>query len=66
MGLAGEALTAYAKDVVVSDFQKPGDEDVLEKVQSDLKAAGIEIDAKRLRQKMDALMAEAKAQVMAE
>ena len=66
MGLAGDALTAYAKDVVASDFERPGDEDVLEKVQGDLKAAGIELDNARLRQKMNELLVEAKTQVMSE
>lgn len=66
MGLSGEALEAYGKDVVMSDFEKPGDEDVLEKVQGDLKAAGIDLDALRLRKHMDELMSVAKQQVMAE
>ncbi len=66
MGLSGDALKAYAKDVVASDFQKPGDEDVLEKVQGDLKAAGVDLDVLRLRKKMDELLVVAKTQVMAE
>jgi hypothetical protein len=66
MGLAGDAMNAYAKDVVASDFERPGDEDVLEKVQGDLKAAGIELDNPRLRKKMDELLVEAKTQVMSE
>jgi hypothetical protein len=66
MGLSGEALTAYAKDVVMSDFEKPGDDDVLEKVQSDMKAAGSDVSTERLRKQMDDLMLEAKKQVMAE
>ncbi len=66
MGLSGEALTAYAKDVVRSDFEKPGDEDVLEKVQGDMKAAGTDLTNERLRKQMDDLMGEAKNQVMAE
>ena len=66
MGLSGEALTAYAKDVVMSDFEKPGDEDVLEKVQGDMKAAGTDLTNERLRKQMDELMVEAKKQVMAE
>lgn len=66
MGLSGDALTAYAKDVVMSDFERPGDDDVLEKVQADLTAAGVEMDAARLRQKMDGLLGDAKSQVMAE
>jgi len=66
MGLTGDALTAYAKDVVMSDFERPGDEDVLEKVQADLKDAGASIETIRLRKKMDELLGEAKTQVMAE
>ncbi len=66
MGLAGEALKEYAKDVVKSDFERPGDEDVLEKVQGDLKDAGVEMDAKALRKEMYRLLGEAKTQVMAE
>ena len=66
MGLSGDALAAYAKDVVMSDFDRPGDDDVLEKVQGDLKAAGIELDDDRLRKRMETLLADAKAQVMAE
>lgn len=66
MGLAGEALATYAKDVVMSDFDRPGDDDVLEKVQADLNDAGVSMDAVRLRKKMDGLLVEAKTQVMAD
>jgi hypothetical protein len=66
MGLSGDALITYSKDVVVSDFEKPGDDDVLQNVQADMKAAGIELDSSRLRKKMDELFQVAKAQVMAE
>ncbi len=38
MGLAGDASDAYAKDVVAADFEKPGEEDVFEKVWGDLQA----------------------------
>jgi len=66
MGLTGDALAAYAKDVVMSDFERPGDDDVLEKVQADLNDAGVSIDNLRLRKKMDELLGEAKTQVMAD
>jgi hypothetical protein len=66
MGLSGDALITYSKDVVMSDFEKPGDDDVLQNVQADMKAAGIELDSSRLRKKMDELFQVAKAQVMAE
>lgn len=66
MGLTGDALTAYAKDVVMSDFERPGDDDVLEKVQKDMSDAGASMATDRLRKKMDELLADAKTQVMAE
>jgi len=50
----------------MSDFEKPGDEDVLEKVQGDMKSAGTDLTNERLRKQMDELMGEAKKQVMAE
>ncbi len=65
-GLAGEDLQAYARSVVQSDFDRPGDEDVLEKVLADLGAQGISTDARRLRNRMEELLQTAKAQVMAE
>jgi hypothetical protein len=66
MGLSGEALKAYAGDVVQSDFDKPGDEDVLEKVLADLNGKNIQASNHQVRKQMDDLLAEAKKQVMAE
>jgi len=43
LGLTGEAATSYAKDVVLADFEMPGDEDIFTKVKADLAAKGIEI-----------------------
>src|SRR3546814_16451278 len=34
--LSGEARAAYAKEVVSADFEKPGDDDVLQKGHGDL------------------------------
>ena len=65
-GLDGEDLQAYARSVVQSDFDRPGDEDVLDKVLADLRAQGIETDARRLRNRMEELLQEAKTQIMAE
>ena len=66
LGLEGEAVKTYAKDVVASDFEKPGDDDVLQKVLADLKAKGLPETEKTLRKRMDELLIEAKRQVMAE
>jgi hypothetical protein len=54
----------YAKEVVLSDFDKPGDADVLEKVLGDLTAAKVPVTADQLRRKMDELLAVAHDQIV--
>ena len=66
MGMSGDALKAYAKDVVQSDFEKPGDDDVLQKVLADLQAKNLQSSEHQVRKQMDDLLAVAKQQVMAE
>ncbi len=66
MGLDGDSADAYAKEVVVSDFDEPGDDDVLRKVLGDLQAKGIETSEHLVRKEMDALLAVAREQVMSE
>jgi len=66
LGLAGDGLKAYAAEVVQSDFDKPGDEDVLEKVLGDLNGKNIQVTNHQVRKQMDELMMEAKKQVMSE
>ena len=38
LGLTGEAAASYAKDVVMADFEMPGDDDIFTKVKADLAA----------------------------
>ncbi len=64
MGLEGEAVEAYAKDVVRSDFEAPGDDDVLRKVLDDLTGKGIEASERLVRKQMNDLLAEAEDQIM--
>ena len=66
MGISGQEAEDYAKEVVVSDFDRPGDEDVLEKVLGDLTAKGLDISSSRLRKEMDRLMDIARGQVREE
>ncbi len=66
IGLEGADAEAYAKEVVASDFEEPGDDDVVRKVLGDLEAKGQEMTEHRLRKKMDELLLEAKQQVMSE
>ena len=66
LGMSGGDAEVYAKEVVASDFDEPGDDDVLRKVLSDLQGKGLDISQKTVRQEMDALMGEAKHQFLAE
>lgn len=64
--LGREDAESYAKEVVAADFDKPGDDDVIEKVMKDLKAAKVEIPVATLKAQLAKLMDTAKAQVMSE
>lgn len=63
-GLMGlENVEDYAKAVVKSDFEQPGDEDVLRKVTQDLSGSGLSVGEGEVRGKMDELLAQAREQV---
>ncbi len=66
LGKSGADAEAYAKEVVMSDFEKPGDDDVIGKVVGDLTAGGKATDAAAVRKQSSLLMGEAKKQLMAE
>lgn len=66
-GLLGKAdVDAYAKEVIVSDLEEAGDEDVLRKVSADLKAGGVAVTEEEIRAKMRELLAVAAEQLQAE
>jgi hypothetical protein len=65
MGLSGPAAEAYAKEVVVADFEEAGDDDVLRKVRKDFDAKGVALADQEIRKIMDGLMAQAVAQIKA-
>lgn len=66
MGLEGDDAEAYAKEVVVADFEEAGDEDVFRKVRGDFDAKGIEISDHVIRKQMEDLLIEARKQVSEE
>ena len=66
MGKSGDAAEAYARDIVLADFEKPGDHDVVHTLMRDLAAAGKPPEEHTIRRQRERLMAEAKKQVMAE
>ena len=63
LGKSGDEAAEYAKEVVRSDFEEAGDEDVYRKIAGDL---GDKATESEIRAQMAQLMAEAKAQLMDE
>lgn len=63
LGKTGEAAEAYAKEVVASDFEEAGDEDVFRKIRGDFDAANVEQSDHQIRRTMAELLDEAIAQV---
>jgi hypothetical protein len=59
MGVSGAEADAYAKEVVVADFEEAGDEDVFRKVRKDFDAKGIAQSDQDIRRTMTDLMAAA-------
>ena len=57
MGLQGDHVAEYAKAVVKSDLELPGDDDVHRKVFEDLKGAGVAISEGDVRNKMGEYLA---------
>jgi hypothetical protein len=66
LGKTGEAASAYATEVVKSDFEAPGDDDVFRKVRGDFDRAGVQMTDHQIQRQMTELMETAIAQVKAE
>ena len=66
MGLTGDAADAYAKEVVKSDFEEVGHEDVFRKVRGDFDAKGVDQSDHQIRRQMEDLLATAREQVAKE
>ena len=65
-GLAGTEAEQYAKTVVMSDFEEPGDDDVIRKVTADFESRSVALDPDTLRKKMDELIETAHDQIVNE
>ena len=65
LGKSGVEAEAYAKSVVMADFQEAGDDDVLRKVKADLEAGGAAVSEGELRTRMTDLLARAVEDVQA-
>lgn len=66
LGLQGDEADAYAREVVKADFDRPGDEDVFEKVWKDLQDKNVDLSEHRVRRHMADLLDEAESQILAE
>jgi hypothetical protein len=65
MGKTGEDAEAYAKAVVMADFEEAGDDDVFRKVRADFDAAGIAQSDHQIRARTSELLDEARTQIKA-
>jgi hypothetical protein len=65
MGKTGADADAYAKSVILADFEEAGDDDVFRKVKADLDAASIGQSDQQVRQIMNELLAKAVADIQA-
>jgi hypothetical protein len=63
MGLTGEAAESYAKEVVAADFEKPGEEDVVDKLKADFAAKNVAVTDAQLRDELRRLLDVAKDQI---
>ena len=63
LGLSGDEADAYVKAVIKSDLEKPGDDDVFQKVRKDFDAKGVKQSDAQLRAAMDKLLGEAVEQI---
>jgi hypothetical protein len=63
MGKTGDAAAAYAKEVVLADFEEAGHDDVVRKLKADL---GDKASEDAIRAKMAELLPVAKSQLMSE
>jgi hypothetical protein len=66
LGLSGAEADAYAKSVVMADFQEAGDDDVFRKLRADFDAKSVDQPDQQIRRTMDELMIEAVAQIKAQ
>jgi hypothetical protein len=63
LGKTGEAADAYAREVIASDFEEAGDEDVFRKIRKDLDAGGVAQSDQQIRQMMGELLVVAAEQI---
>jgi len=66
LGKTGTDAEHYARDIVMADFEKPGDHDVIHTLVHDLAAAGKPHEEHTIRKQGERFLVEAVRQVMSE
>jgi len=66
LGLPDSEHEAYSKEVVLSDLEEPGHEDVMRKVMKDIEDKGANVTEAEVRQKLDELYPTAYQQITGE
>ena len=66
MGKTGADAENYSREIVMADFEKPGDHDVIHTLMRDLAAAGKPAEEHTIRKQGERFLVEATRQVMSE
>ncbi len=59
LGKSGADAEAYAKSVILADFEEAGDEDVFRKIRKDLDDGKVDVSDHQIRRTMDELLSTA-------
>jgi hypothetical protein len=65
LGKSGADADAYARSVIMADFEESGDEDVFRKIRKDFDEANVAQSDAAIRETMEELLAKAKLEVLA-
>lgn len=66
LGKSGDAIDAYAREVIKADLEEIGEEDVFRKIRKDFDAAGVNQSDHQIRRHMEECMEEARRQIQEE
>ena len=66
LGKTGADAESYARTIVMADFEKPGDHDMVHTLMHDLAAGGKPTEEHTIRRHAERLLAEAKQQILTE
>ncbi len=66
LGITGDEATAYVSEVIRSDLEEPGEEDIFRKIWTDFQAKQVDQSEHQLRRQLQDLMDVALSQLEAE